>query len=103
MGLMSMSEPEILPAPVIDLVAAADDKWWREQQTLFRMLPTLLQTHQGKYVAIHEGQVVDSADDLVTLATRVYQRHGCIPIYMDLVAERPEVVRIPHYRVLREA
>lgn len=98
-----MAELDILPAPVLNLPPPPEDKWRREQRAFQRLLPELLDTCRGKYVAVHEEQVVDRDDDLVTLATRVYRRHGYVPIYMDLVTERPPVVRIPHYRVLGNA
>ena len=45
------------------------------------------------------AHVTDVSVVVVPLATRVYARHGYVPIYMDLVTERPlPLVRIPHYR-----
>jgi hypothetical protein len=98
-----MSEPLTLPAPVLDVGVPIEDKWRREQRAFQRLLPDLLHTHAGKYVAIHDEQVVDTDGDLVTLGRRVYRRYGYIPIYMDLVAEKPVIVRIPHYRVIGKA
>jgi hypothetical protein len=98
-----MSELETLPAPVLDLGTPTEDKWSREQRAFRRLLPTLLQTHKGQYVAIHNEEVVDRDNDLVGLGRRVYRRYGYIPIYMDLVMERPVVVRIPHYRIISQA
>lgn len=100
---IAMSEQTILPAPVLEPFVASDDKWHREQGAFRRLLPQLLQTHPNQYVAIHEERPVDSDDDLVTLALRVYGRFGYRPIYMDLVTEQPVIVRIPHYRVLGKA
>ncbi len=98
-----MSELQTLPAPTLDVGVPKEDKWRREQRAFQRLLPNLLHTHAGKYVAIHDEQVVDTDPDLVALGRRVYRRHGYIPIYMDLVAEKPIIVRIPHYRIIGKA
>jgi hypothetical protein len=89
------------PPPVIELTEPPKGKWEKERHAFLQLLPTLLQTHRGKYVAIHDGQVVDSDSKLIPMALRVYERHGYVPIYMDLVTEQPPVVRIPHYRIIR--
>ena len=37
----------------------------REYRAFLRLLPQLLVSHRGQYVAVHEGQVVDcDADDI---------------------------------------
>jgi hypothetical protein len=60
----------------------------------------LLRTHRGKYVAVHEEQVVDQGNDLIALAQAVYTRYGYVPIYVGPVLEAPiEKARIPHYRI----
>lgn len=43
--------------------------------------------YRGKYIAILDGRLVDSDEDLKRLAKRVYSMHGYIPIYMDKVTE----------------
>ena len=97
-----MSELQTLPAPVLDSGTPPDDKWSREQRAYRRLLPTLLQTHKEKYVAIHNESVVDADPDLIALGRRVYQRFGYILIYMDFVTDHPAVVRVPHYRVIAQ-
>jgi hypothetical protein len=94
-----MSDSSNFPAPVV-AEAPPKDKWEREHLAFLRLLPQLLQTHAGKYVAVHDEQVVDSGDDKVALALRVYDRFGYQPIHVGLVSERPEVVRIPYRRPL---
>jgi hypothetical protein len=70
----------------------------RENQAFLRLLSQLLGTHQGQYVAIHEGQVVDSDTDDIALIQRVHARVGYVPIHIGLVTDQPRVVRVPHYR-----
>jgi hypothetical protein len=95
-----MNETDVLPAPQIDW-PPPETKWDRERRAFHRMLPSLLQTHRGKFVAIHEEQVVDSGDDEVALGLRVYGRFGYVPIYVGLATDQPRILRIPSPRILR--
>ena len=94
-----MSEPVTLPAPVLT-PPEPRNKWERERRAFLRLLPELLNTHRGQYVAVHEERVVDAGDELVPLAMRVYAAHGYVPVYIDLITEKPQVERIPHRREL---
>jgi hypothetical protein len=97
-----MSEPITLPAPVINLTPPPRNKWEREYQAFQRLLPELLKTHRGKYVAVHEERVVDSGDDRHELIFRVLPKVGGVSIHVDLVAEQPPPpIRIPHVREVR--
>ena len=78
-----MNEPSILAAPVVDLSAPPRTKWEREYQTFRQLLPQLLATHRGQYVAIHDGQVVDSGDDKLALALRVLNKSATSPFTSD--------------------
>jgi hypothetical protein len=92
-----MNPTDMLPAPVLPI--PLEDKWRREQYAFRRLLPGLLATHQGQYVAIHEGQVVESGDDKLVVARRAYARFGYIPIFVSLVTEGPIApIRIPSFR-----
>ena len=98
-----MSQSEVLPAPRIEQPPVASgrwSKWKREREAFWRLLPTLLPTHRGKYVAIHEGAVIDSDVDQIALALRVYGT-GCRQVYVGLIAAEPsQVVRVPSPRLL---
>lgn len=96
----SMNDTECLPAPVIETKSPEPTAWQRERHAFGEMLPSLLQTHLGKYVAVYGGQVVDSDEDEVRLAARAYQNHGYVPIYVGLVTKQTPIVRIPHRREL---
>ena len=96
-----MSEVVTYPPVVLPRPAPPVDKFERERLTFYRLLPSLVQTHRGQYVAIHNEQVVDSGDDRLDVADRVWVKHGYVPIYVELVTDEPQPpVRIPHYRVL---
>ena len=94
-----MSTTETLPAP--DLSTRHDNKWRREQRAFHDLLPGLLHTNPGQFVAIHEGQVVESGDDKLAVARRAYERFGYVPIFVSRVAAGPPVpARVPSPRRL---
>jgi len=85
------------------LVARQDDDAWRQEQlqrlepnrTAFqRLLPELLKTHKGQFVAIYKGEVVDADPDNRELAKRIYARK-LFPVYIQLVSKRPRVIELP--------
>jgi hypothetical protein len=63
----------------------------RERLAFLRLLPGLLATHRGQYVAVHDEQVVDSGLEAAELAARVARRFGADG-YVGLVSEEPEPV-----------
>jgi hypothetical protein len=83
-----------LPTPILS-------KGEREYQAFLRLLPDLLATYKGHYVAIHDGKVVDTDTDDIALVKRVHARVGYVPIHVGLVTDQPLVVRVPHYREYR--
>ena len=87
-----MNESITLPAPVIKMPVSTRTKWDREYQAFRRLLPKLLTTHRGVYVAIHEEQIVDSGTDKIALALRVLSKVGNTAIHVGLVTEEPETV-----------
>jgi hypothetical protein len=94
-----MSQLDLLPPPVLPV--PPEDKWRREQRAFRQLLPELLKTHRGKYVAVQEGQVVESGDDKLAVADRAYERFGYVPICVTLVSEQlPQLVRISSPRLL---
>jgi hypothetical protein len=60
-----------------------------------------LRTHRDQYVAIHEGQVVESGVDQIEVAERAYARFGYIAILVTPVTDRPRpILRMPSPRLL---
>jgi len=95
-----MKDSELLPAPQISLASTIPDKWERERRAFLELRPSLLSTHSGKYVAIHEGRVVDRDEDEIALGLRVYSKFGYQPIYFGRVStDAPRIVRIPSPRL----
>lgn len=77
-------------------------KWERERNAFLDLLPSLLATHRGKYITVHDGAVAAVGDDPVAVAMGAYARHGYVPIHVGLVTDRPpEPIRLPSPRQLR--
>jgi hypothetical protein len=97
-----MSEPIVISAEALTQFQPPPSKWEREYRAFQRLIPELLKTHRGKYVAIHDEQVVDSGEDPIALIKQVHARFGYVPIHVDRVVEQPPPpVRIPHYHLHR--
>jgi hypothetical protein len=58
----------------------------------------ILQKYRGKFVAIHNGTVLDADEDGRKLSSRVREQHGRIPIAIIEVRETPEA---PTFKVRR--
>ncbi len=72
----------------------------REMRAFRRLLPELLRTHSGQYVAIHNEEVVDCGSDDITLINRVRAAVGYVPIHVGLVTNSIRVERIAGPRAL---
>lgn len=94
-----MKRADVLPAPEVNGLKPPETKWEQEYHAFLRLCPSLLRTHPNKFVAIHEGKLVDSGEDKVALGLRVYSKFGYVPIYVGRVtAESPPPVRMPSPR-----
>jgi len=80
----------------------AEAKFACERQAFWAMHSQLLSMYEGKYVAVLNGQVVDSDVDERALVPRVYQKFGYQPMSVQLVTlgslpvyclRSPQVVR----------
>ncbi len=78
-----------LPAPPIPVSLPAPSKWEREYEAFRKLLPELLKTHAGQFVAVHEGKVVDCGNDKLELALRVLKKIGNVSIHVGLVTDQP--------------
>ncbi len=96
---MKTDQTITLPAPVVTPTTNSRTKWEQEYLAFQRLLPQLLQTHRGQYVAIHDGHVVDSDTTDIALILRVHARFGYVPIHVERVKDQPsQPSRVPHYR-----
>jgi len=60
-----------------------------EREAFQHLLPKLLKTHRGQFVAIHGGQVIDTDADKGALAHRVLIK-SYQPVYIEEVREQPQ-------------
>jgi hypothetical protein len=98
----TMSDTITQSPPAVELPSARLSKWEREYRAFHRLLPQLLATHGGQFVAVHEEQVVDSGDDKLALALRVLAKVGNVSIHVGCVtAEQQPVARSGIRRELR--
>ena len=96
-----MSTTTSQPMFEIQLPDRERTKGEKEYQAFLSLLPQLLASHRGQFVAIHDGQVVDSDANDITLIQRVHDHVGYVPIYVGLVEETATVARIPHFQQYR--
>lgn len=75
---------------------------WRQMQlqqlepdraAFYKLLPTLLQTHQGQFVAIHQQQMLDADRNRIALAERLNAR-GFPSIYIQKVTPTPRTIEL---------
>jgi hypothetical protein len=95
-----MPESDIVAAPQIQPRNAPKDEKWRQEYVAFlRLLPELLKTHRGRYVAVHNSSVVATADTFTDAALEAYRRVGYVPLHVGLVSDVPSSpVRLPSSR-----
>lgn len=98
-----MSDTLIQPTFEAKVPVPTRTKGEREYAAFLRLLPQLLATHKGQYVAVHEGRVIDFDADDIALIQRVHARIGYLPIHVGQVVDPLPIVRLPHYREYRPA
>ena len=96
-----MSNASTPPTFEVAIPLPSQSKGDREYHAFLRLLPELLATHRGQYVAVHGGEVVDADADDIALVRRVHAKIGYVPIHVGLVTDESPVVRLPHYREYR--
>ncbi|MBI4674294.1 MAG: type II toxin-antitoxin system prevent-host-death family antitoxin [Chloroflexi bacterium] len=79
------------------------DVFERERAAFEKLKPQLLETHLGQYVAIHDGQVVDSGTSDTELAQRVLPRFRNQAVYIQLVQKELPVYEITSREELTRA
>ena len=87
--------------PVARLPVVGNEAYQREYEAFQTMLPELLKTHRGQYVAVHGGRVVAEGADDATVTAEAYARVGYTELHVGEVTEAPRVLRMPSFRVLR--
>jgi hypothetical protein len=74
-----------------------DPDFLREESAFYRLLQDLYPAYEGRYVAIHEGIVVDADASSSVLARRFYNTYGDdAPVYIGYVGrELPSLRATP--------
>src|SRR4051794_22926589 len=80
---MGAIETVVLPAPFSS--GASGSKYDREYAAFRRMLPALMQTYVGQYVAIHEERVIASGAHRLTVVNEALAKAGNVAIHVGLV------------------
>lgn len=96
-----MHQADVIDAPNLDRHDPLDPRWRREYAAFIRLLPELLKTHRGRFVAVHNSRVVAVGDTLTDAALNAYRLVGYLPLHVGLVSDEPvPAVRLPSPRVL---
>jgi hypothetical protein len=85
---------QVFEAPQLPIHKIEDDPWLRDEQAFFFMLPELLKTLRGKWVAVHNGQVIDVGDSVRDVLLRVRERFPRTEAYIQLVDENLPVIKM---------
>jgi hypothetical protein len=96
----TVATPEIfevkLPEPILT-------KSERETRAFYRLLPELLTTHKGQWVAIHNEEVVDCGPNDIELILRVRAKVGYVALHVGFVTTEKQIYRIPHFRQVHKS
>ncbi len=66
-----------------------DQKLKAEIQAFEHMHPQLAKQYLGQFVAVHEGQIIDTDVDFEALFLRLEKRLGDVPVLIRLVSAEP--------------
>lgn len=64
-----------------------------------QMLPELLKSHPGKWVAIHNGKALEISDDPAEMSHRLMQQ-GIYPLYIEKIQPEPRVFALPSIKIV---
>ena len=93
---MTEVQDQILEAPLLPASTPKieEDKWLREQRAFFSMLPELLKTLRGKWVAVYDEKVIEVGDSLQNVLLRFRERIPQGEVYIQLVDEKLPVAQM---------
>lgn len=92
----AMSEEALLSVELDTTRSEQYAQFEAEREAFWRQFPELLKQYAGRYVAIHQGKVIDHDEDRHRLIQRVYETLGYVPVYVQRVSpEGPPRYSIP--------
>jgi hypothetical protein len=71
-----------------------DAPFWKEVSAFNQLAQSQVDEHYGKYVAVYQGNIVDSDDDEGELALRFYRTFGYVPVYIHKVGTEDGLVDV---------
>ncbi|MCW3061049.1 MAG: hypothetical protein ABIY70_16530 [Capsulimonas sp.] len=71
-----------------------DAPFWKEVQAFNQLAQTTIDEYYGRYVAVYQGNIVDSDADEGELALRFYRTFGYVPVYIHKVGTEEGLVEV---------
>lgn len=66
--------------------------FWKEVSAFNQLPQTMIDEFYGRYVAVYQGNIVDSDTDEGELALRFYRTFGYVPVYIHKVGTEDGLV-----------
>ncbi|MDR3709124.1 MAG: hypothetical protein P4L33_12555 [Capsulimonadaceae bacterium] len=79
-----------LPASIRELLR--DPPFWKEVDAFAHIPKSKLAAYHGRYIAVYDGEIVDSDPDEAELAERFYGHYGLVPVYIHKVGTEDGLV-----------
>ena len=92
---------QLLRKQVLGSASAQSEAFERNQEAFYRLLPELLETHEGSCVAFRDGELVGIGDDRIALLKEMYARYGYSEIFVTQVARTLRVRHVGHRQLIR--
>jgi len=69
-----------------------DLQWEKNEEFFLKHEKEFEEKYPGLYVAVHDGEVLDTDKELGSLANRLYEKLGNIPMYADIPGQEEEAI-----------
>ncbi len=92
---------QLLRKQVLGSSSTQSEVFERNQEAFYRMLPELLESHEGCCVAFRDGELVGMGDDRIALLKEMYARYGYSEIFVTQVARTLRVRHVGHRQLIR--
>jgi hypothetical protein len=92
--------PQVTKSNLSVVILSPQDEFDRQKAAFKQIPPLMLERYAGQYVASINGEIVDSDNNLATLARRFSATHGDADVYVSRVHghSNPLVIRTPFLR-----
>ena len=99
----TQDQVQVFEAPQLHFPKVEDDPWRRDEQAFFQKLPELLKTFRGKWIAIHNGEVVEVGDTRRQVLLQFLEKFPNDEVYIQLVDEEIPMLKMysPRKRLRR--